>query len=335
MQGLVILVFLIVQVSQVASIDVDGEKQISIEPETTQEIGIPEGFFPDEWMILNSNLKRVSDFEETPLKPLELQPIRWKGTGHPVTYYGYHLGLYAKLREALMDYANRLGITDYAKSLTQGNALKPDSNQTVQVGGLNWFFQRPKSYWTSNMHWLSPADEAAHYDFLDVLSRAGFDEILEVIGNFFRLDGLVCYHATFIAVSHCSKGYVHYDFTRTGGKAFNIVIPLILVDETSPELEIRDGGDFNKAGRYRYVYDVAAILGDDAYHGTAPGDYRLLQKMRLAATIYVADVNEYNAEGILNDFTQAFPPSDDPKFLLDWAGRHWKPSDPSTRLPRK
>lgn len=55
--------------------------------------------------------------------------------------------------------------------------------------------------------------------------------------------------------------------------------------------------------------------------------------MRLAATIYIADVTEENVDNILKQYTQAYPP-DDRDLLLSWSGRHWKKDDPSVTLPK-
>jgi hypothetical protein len=41
----------------------------------------------------------------------------------------------------------------------------------------NWYIQRPESHWKSNMHWISPADEAGHEDYLRFLSAGGFDSV--------------------------------------------------------------------------------------------------------------------------------------------------------------
>lgn len=48
-------------------------------------------------------------------------------------------------------------------------------------------------------------------------------------------------------------------------------------------------------------------MGDGCVHATSACDYRHLKKMRLAATIYVADVNEENVGNILNEYTQEYP----------------------------
>ena len=61
-------------------------------------------------------------------------------------------------------------------------------------------------------------------------------------------------------------------------------------------------------------------------------DYRLQKDMRLAATIYIAEVTPENVDSIMADYTQKFPP-DDKDLLLSWAGRHWKRDDPDAKLP--
>jgi hypothetical protein len=148
------------------------------------------------------------------------------------------------------------------------------------------------------------------------------------------------YHVTFIGVSECNEGYIHYDVSETGARVFNAIIPLILANETRPELDLRDDtkreGTLDNSpqpvGRLRYQYDVAYLMGDDAYHGTSAVDYRVQKQMRMAATVYIADIGEDNIDAILKDYTQRYPPRD-PEILLGMAGSHWRSDDPSTRLP--
>ena len=113
------------------------------------------------------------------------------------------------------------------------------------------------------------------------------------------------------------------------------MIPLILANTTGPELDVSglsdDGEDI--FGRLRYEYNVASLVGDDAYHATSAADYRVNKEMRMVASIYVADITEDNIEALMSDYTQHYPPSDRPGILLDMAGIHWRPNDPSMKLP--
>jgi hypothetical protein len=138
-------------------------------------------------------------------------------------------------------------------------------------------------------------------------------------------------------VSQAIRGYVHIDVSQTEAKTYNVIIPLILANDTGPELDLQafgvEGSDRDDIGRYRYVYDEAAMMGDDAYHATSAVDYRPSKEMRLAATVYIADVNERNVDRIMEEYTQAFPPRDS-ALLMSWAGRHWHPNDPTRGLPK-
>jgi hypothetical protein len=273
------------------------------------------------------------DFKTNQLRPNEISQFQWLGSEEEVAEFGFRVGLHESVSQELLDYCSRMGITSaFQKLVLGGDPLAAGSHRFDNFGGYRWYVQRPDSHWKSNMHWISPADNDAHEDYLRVLSAGGFDQVLNSVGTYFNLDGLSAYHVTFIAVSKCEKGYIHYDFTATGGKAFNIIIPLILANETGPELDIQED-DGGRVGRYKYELNVAAMVGDDALHATSAVDYLSANEMRMAATVYIADINADNIESIMNDFTQAYPPKGDLDFLLNQAGQHWSPIDKSKRLP--
>ena len=296
-------------------------------------IGV-DGLFPAAWN--RRDPKPNGDFWATPLQPNEMGPIRWADTGNVVTPHGYRIGLDPKVRHTLLEYCNKIGITDAFRQVTVlGNSLEPGTDAYLTLNDQEWYMQRPSTDWRSNLHWLSPGDYPAHYDYLQTLRLAGWDDVLRGIGETLDMDGLVVFHVTFIAMSWSTQGYLHYDVTDTGAKAYNVIVPLLLANETGPELDVQDDerlgedGDF-KIGRYRYEYDVGSMMGDDAYHASSANDYT--RDMRMAATIYIADVNEVNVDNIMADYTQAFPPRDR-DLLLSWAGAHWKPNDPDVHLP--
>jgi hypothetical protein len=302
------------------------------------EIGVPTDFYPTNWMKVDPNYK--DDFIANPLQPGWMAPIRWAENAEVVTPWAFRIGLNSRIREVLLDYCNKMGITDIMRHVTtEGNGLEPGQEAHMVVEGDDWYLQRPDSKWRSNLHWFSPGDDKAHDHYLQALSVAGFDNILKSIGEYLGMNGLVVYHVTFIATSWSTKGYLHYDNTNTGTKTYNVIVPLILADDQTPELDLQDWHpdldefhqDF-KVGRYHYEYDVAGMMGDGAIHGTSAVDYRPKKEMRLCATIYITDVNEQNADGILNHYTQAYPPNDR-DLLLSWAGRPWKKDDPTRKLP--
>jgi hypothetical protein len=147
------------------------------------------------------------------------------------------------------------------------------------------------------------------------------------------------YQVTFIGVSECNEGFIHNDMSGTGAKAFTVIVPLILANTTRPELDIRSdkveaNGTELPIGRLRYQYNVASLIGDSATHGTSAVDYRLQKEMRMAATIYIADIGDDNIQSIVdNSYTQRYPPVGKPEVLLAMAGLHWRRDDPSMRLP--
>lgn len=188
----------------------------------------------------------------------------------------------------------------------RGNAAPEGKNADLDLQGEKWYLQRPEKHWKSNLQWISPGENSAQQSYLEALSIAGFDDILAGIGETLGMDGLVAFHVTFIGVSYSTKGYMHYDVSETGAKAFNVIIPLILANETGPELDVQESELVDEdedflVGRYRYEYNVASMLGDDAYHATSAVDYRMNKEFRMAATIYIADINDDNADSVMNE----------------------------------
>lgn len=273
-------------------------------------IGTPVGMYPSAWNATDPN--PTGDFETPPLKPGELAHVHWKDSGEIVTPQVYRLGLSHRVRSKILEYCNKIGITETLRRATAGgNSLEQEQNvfMNLNKGEHKWYLQRPGKQWRANMHWISPGDELATQDWLEMLSEAGFDEMLKGIGKALNMTGLVAFHGTFMGASVSTKHYLHFDVLNSTAKHFNIIIPLQSAEHTGPELDIKDAnvtGGQVKSGRYRYEKDVAIMLGDKAYHGTSPVDYRVNKEFRLAATVFVADVNEENVDAILEQYTRKF-----------------------------
>lgn len=267
--------------------------------------------------ITTSNNKTIidpeSDFYQMIPEPGELSPITWKEDGEVVAPNAYRISIPPELTKAMKEYCDRIGMTDLARNLilSEENNIEPDGYRFIELDGLLWFAQRPAKKWLSDMHWISPADESGHEVYLQLLRENGFLSVLNTIGEQLDLDGLAAYHLTFIVVSHCEEGFVHYDTRDTGDKVFNVIIPLETARGSPPELVITDYKD-GTPGRLKYEENVAILIGDDVHHATSECDYRDNPgTMRLAATVYVADINQDNAETIASTtLTQAFPPPD-------------------------
>jgi hypothetical protein len=255
--------------SAVTVVDEPYSNDVHLQSAFRHEIGVPADFYPDVWMVPDPN--PVVDFISSPLEPGEMAAIRWVDSGDIVTPNAYRLGLDSRLSETLLDYCNKMGITDYFRHVTSGgNAMPSGSNTYITLNEEQWYLHRPHKNWRSNLQWISPGDEKAQQSYIEALSAAGFDDILAKIGENLGMDGLVAFHVTFIGVSHSTKGFVHTDAQKTGAKTFNVIIPLILANDTGPELDVLDAEKLDDkgrplVGRYRYEHDVASMLGDDAY----------------------------------------------------------------------
>jgi hypothetical protein len=243
----------------------------------------------------------------------------------------YRVALPPKLTATLRKYCIDRGITGIFQKL-MNEPLAPAGQKFLELGStdLRWSIYRPDKHWNSNMHWLSPTTSQAHEDYLKVLGFAEFDTVLQGIGQEVdHIDGLVCFRLFFIAVSHCTEGYMHVDFDGEENKAFNVIIPLILVDESSPELNIRGDNKPYLVNKFKYEENVGVILGDNAAHSTASCDYRGKNQMRLAASVYLCDVN------ILHTFTQGFNNTSKQESACadtHFAAAHWRRGG-SNRLP--
>lgn len=304
-----------------------------------------------------------------------VKPMVWED-GKQISENAFCVDLPKELLIELRNYAERMGITDmYRNKLCNRNIingqgpLHPGTENKLNLNGYNWMVQRPKSHWKSNMHWTSPGDEDAHNDYLRVLSAGGFDAVLEKVGTYFNLNAICAYHLSFIGVSYCEKGFIHADVNESGRKAFNMIIPLLLVDDKdehnnqeNENEEQQDQQENGPAGEleilsddetvtqfYKYEYNVASMVGDNALHATASCDYRtkssqsqtiigeeeteIKNTMRMAATVYIGDITPTNVNHLLLSLTQAYPPVGDSKHLLERAGNHWSKTNPLKKLP--
>jgi len=235
----------------------------------------------------------------------EMFPIIWREDGSQTTPYAFQVGLPPELTTELLNYCNELGMTDLFRDLVGDNPIEaledgqgPNGKFVTLADGNRWYAQRPEEKWTSNMHWIGPADEKTHEEYIKILAKGNFDAVLDGIGKYLGLESLAVYHLTFLAVSHSEKGYIHRDTHDTGGSVYNVIIPLILDDEALPELAMTDWWDESEMGSLKYQIGSASMMGDDAMHGTQACDYREKKGMRMAATVYIADINKANYKHI-------------------------------------
>jgi hypothetical protein len=273
------------------------------------EIGVPEDLYPARWM--RADPRPMGEVMADDVNPWEMAPMRWKETGEIVVDHAYRLGLDKNVRPTLHTFAINAGIEDFYKKITiDGNALVAGYATDIELnpGAGHWFIYRPNKDWTSNLQWLFTHDETSQSVYLNALGEAGFDNILKGIGEKFGFKKLVCMHLAFIGVSHSAQGFKHADMVNTGNKTYNVIIPMKLANTTGPELEFADMSDPTnvKIGRYKYEYDVAQMIGDNAIHATSGADYRPNREFRYACSIYVSEVDETNVDGVIASYISKF-----------------------------
>uniref|UniRef100_A0A7S2UPT8 Uncharacterized protein n=1 Tax=Attheya septentrionalis TaxID=420275 RepID=A0A7S2UPT8_9STRA len=232
------------------------------------------------------------------------------------------VGLPTNLRDDMLAYCDRLGITDRFHELTGDNPLEPDEKHVENFNGTNWSVWRPAGHWHSNIHWIDPQDDGAQQSFLSELGASGFDIILDAIGTYYGLDTITCHEVSFFALSYsASNPYLHHDFHETGGKGFNVIFPLLLVEGSTPEVDIEDQNTLELHG-VQYEYNAAVVLGDNAKHRSAPVEYTENGGMRLSVSVYFSDITEDNVDKFLSEYTPSVPELDHDS-LLAKRGLHW------------
>ena len=253
-------------------------------------------------------------------------------SGKVVHKNAYELPVNEKVTRVLLDYLQQEGLIDAARRLTAGGKpLVVGSQMKASFGDSMYTIQRDEYCRNSNMHWLTPADARTNNKVLEILGDSGFDDILEAIGTALGLGGLAILQSTLICMSSCTEGKVHVDSEDTDDKAFTLILPLILPQETeAPHLNIFDDHDKETYGGYTYKSDIAVLLGDDATHASAKAQYSGKGAFRMMATFLMADVTKHNAKKVKECYSQReFCPNP-----LTLAASHWKKGDKSVKLPR-
>lgn len=295
---------------------------LSVEP-SNQKQSLP----PSDWPI-------TVDFMNSTLAPGDIEPVRWARSGVIPTVGAFRMGLDPKLSTSILSHTKKIGMVDTLERLLYDDPLPvADISREFRFGNHDWYIERPGEYKQFDMLFLIPKDEDSHNEFLKALSAAGFDEVISAMARRFDWDAAVCVHVSLLALTHGEGGAKHADYMDTGGnKAFNILIPLILVEGSPPELYV-DSNDALR-GPLKYQMHEGVMVGEDAYHATRPTDYRSEKReFRFFAGVYVADVNKDNADNVTPSYYKAGYPHHNEAISLRNAGKHWQRRDASVKLP--
>lgn len=258
----------------------------------------------------------------------EMFPFVWRDDGSHAAEYAFRIGLPSELSAELLNYCNELGITNLFRDWDGDHPIETvseeggkKSDQFVTLADKNrWHVHRPLNNEEWSSKYVSPADEKTHEEVLKILSKGNFDAVLEGVGKFLGLEALVAYQLAFFAVSDSEKGFIHRDSHATGASVYNVIIPLILDDDSSsPELELVNQGSTDRRGSLKYQLETGYMMGDDVVYG-----YRERKGIHMAASIYIADLNYANYRGVMESTLgrQVFPQADK-DWLLAQRGRHY------------
>ena len=249
----------------------------------------------------------------------------------PLSEGAFKVKLPPTLTTTLLSYVMKRRIQEmctdalFDQPLRSGNIDKSDPGS-----GFAFDIKSTPRKFNSNMVWISPANQATHNDLLKHLGSGGFGSVLEVLGSSLpnMLDSLTCYQLSFLAVSRCEKTLIHKDFSDMAYHAWNILIPLVLVDSPVSTLGdlVLQSDDKMEELYLKYEHGVGIVLGDNALHGTAIMEYNN-QQYRLMASVYVAKITCHVVQYIIHDITQPFP-GRKASLLLEWSSApHWSRAD--------
>jgi len=136
---------------------------------------------------------------------------------------------------------------------------------------------------------------------------------------------LVIFNLNFGVLSYCHSQYFHIDYSEDmAGNVWTVVIPLILVCNTNPEL-IVESSHTKKKVSMKYDFDNIVIFGPSTIHSTAPVHY-CDDAFRVCLFLSVAHITKGNIDVLLEDVTSLFPSKNDKALLLRWSRNqpHWK-----------
>jgi hypothetical protein len=100
-------------------------------------IGVPKGFYPQPWLEREvKEVKAKYTWDLPPLSPGEVMQMTVLETGANPMSFGYRVGLPANFSKKMLEYADRIGITDIMrKFITEGEPLKIDGQERTRING--------------------------------------------------------------------------------------------------------------------------------------------------------------------------------------------------------
>ncbi|KAL7555871.1 hypothetical protein ACA910_009949 [Epithemia clementina (nom. ined.)] len=276
----------------------------------------------------NSTLEIYSSEEEPHfLRPRYLAPgdiatVVRRDNGQSIDPGTFFIGLPPELTDLFQNYVKESGILEVADELLYTKPVIRGENRLYSLKDGTTWGARTSNNWihAGDMTWIDPADEWTYEKIIDIYRKAGFDRVLDTLGEKFGCEGLWIDGTSFIVVSHFNGNNIHTDLDGMEGAVFNILFPLV-IPSTGGMLEVADRESREGIGA-NFRYNQGVLVGGESPHGTGNVDYRETREFRLAIAVYMDDINPENVEEF-DDDTASFPPGGDMRYLLTQAGRHW------------
>jgi hypothetical protein len=209
----------------------------------------------------------LQDLEDIPLQPGEIAPVRWAHSGRIPTGGAYRLGLHDGLSDAILDHLKEIGFYERLRVLLYEKPLEAAWVNQLHTFGPEkheWYIERPGEYDLFDMLFAVPAHEKDHEAFLRVLGTAGFDSVLDAVGRHFNWEHAAIVHISLLALSKGDHAMSHADYHDTFSlNAFNVLVPLVLVDGSEPELLV-DSDDALRA-QLKYTKNEAVMVSQEAF----------------------------------------------------------------------
>lgn len=278
----------------------------------------------NESTVLSRPIVSILSLDDENISMLEI--VR-DNNGNPLTPDLYRIRVRSMLPAVLLDYFQTYRLLSLFQEVMEKQPSRSCKNDVVQCQMFWDIKKRPSP--AGDMYWISPSNIETHQQLLSYVSYGGLGEILKAIGSIHisELPHLTVYSLTFILVSRCDEVRLHSDNDEElSGEVFTIMIPLVLIPDSDPELVILQQRS-QKQYHIKYSVGEALVWGPLTVHSTAKCNYK--EGTRICLAINLGYINEHNVKQVTLDFTQKYPPRST-KLLLEWAKRpHWTSKLPS------
>lgn len=297
----------------------------------------PDDFYPDDWLAKETlmDLQNMPEFDYKKLGGGEVAPVSLID-GRVLHDYVLRVGFPDGFVDKMQQWAEEMGILEMLQKYVTERPLEVHGEERFKVNGGRWWTRRFDSYWYSNMHYVTPDDDEANEQYYHALHEAGFDQVLQGVGDYLGVDKLSCYYPSFIVVTHCVNTFMHSD--SEFDPVANLIWPLVQVNTSDPELILGASDDSNDLHvPYRYEREAGILVGHGGMHGTAPTDYRGTDGLRIVASVYMGDLSKFS-EPEWNEFVDLWVDPPYPKYKQGQLHHalhnriHWDRNDPTASL---